>query len=409
MSSRSRAHVAGAAVALLLVTSACGGGGGPAAAPSVTPTAAGDERPTAAPVSGSWRPVAHGPLSARAGANAVWTGSEVLVFGGHDRACDVTRCHPALDDVLRDGAAYDPADDTWRKIASAPVPVLHAETALAEDTLYSQVPAPADRADQPEPSRWFAYDISGDTWSEIWPGPEGSSPIAVGPGLFARRWSPGNEPAFAAYDPVHDRWTDLPDDELGAGRSRGGLGDDRYLYSIAYDGDGGEDDARASVAAYDPRSGSWSRLPDPPLGAVPRVFSGGRLVDPDGAYTAAYDPVARTWTVSPGQQPPAVGAGPLNHNALRDRVVGAHAVVASPNLLLDSIAMTWTAIPPHEALGGDGVPGETVADVAAAWAGDRLFAWGGVRRWDQTSGMQDEDPDAVPATRLRDEGWVWVP
>lgn len=403
MSSRSLATVAGA-VAVLLAAGGCGGTKGAASLPSASPTAIAPAS-TPPPVAGEWHEIAESPLSARAAATAAWTGEEVLVFGGHDRACEHSQCAPDSDDVLRDGAAYDPARDSWRRIAPAPVPVSYADTALAGDTLYVRVPAPAGPTVEPGPTRWFAYDIPADSWAEIWPGPESSSPVAVGGLLFADRWSRDGGAPFAAYDEEHDRWTDLPDDGLGPDLTRTGLGDSESLYSVAYEGDGAEDDTRAGLASYDPASETWTRLPDPPIGAVPRVVSGGRLIDPEGEYSAAYDPVARAWTVSPGQPALALGAG-RNQNAFQQRLVGA-AVVASPNLLLDSRTMTWTALPPHEALGGDAARHEAVGDVSAAWAGDRLFVWGGVQRWD---GEAHEDrPDPVQPARLRETGWVWQP
>ncbi|MDQ2826724.1 MAG: hypothetical protein M3Y04_07180, partial [Actinomycetota bacterium] len=58
---------------------------------------------------GSWRAIAPGPLSPRSGAVAVWSGREVLVWGGTDEV------------PLSDGAAYDPVADRWRSLSPGPL------------------------------------------------------------------------------------------------------------------------------------------------------------------------------------------------------------------------------------------------------------------------------------------------
>ena len=60
--------------------------------------------------SDSWAPVAPSPLSGRGGHRAVWTGREMLVWGGFDSA------------VRGDGALYNPFDDTWVRMAPGPLP-----------------------------------------------------------------------------------------------------------------------------------------------------------------------------------------------------------------------------------------------------------------------------------------------
>jgi N-acetylneuraminic acid mutarotase len=60
--------------------------------------------------SDSWVPVAPSPLSGRGAHRAVWTGREMLILGGFDSA------------VLADGALYNPFDDTWVRMAPSPLP-----------------------------------------------------------------------------------------------------------------------------------------------------------------------------------------------------------------------------------------------------------------------------------------------
>lgn len=60
------------------------------------------------PVADSWRralglEVGSSPLAARSYPEAVWTGTEVIIWGGNDEGV-----------MFGDGAVYDPADDSWR-------------------------------------------------------------------------------------------------------------------------------------------------------------------------------------------------------------------------------------------------------------------------------------------------------
>lgn len=77
--------------------------------------------PTTPPIaSGAWSPMAPAPITARALAASVWTGTEVVVVGG--QAGDGR--------FLRDAAAYNPTTDAWRRLPDAPHDVLPGATAL---------------------------------------------------------------------------------------------------------------------------------------------------------------------------------------------------------------------------------------------------------------------------------------
>ncbi|MEU4239622.1 hypothetical protein [Actinoplanes sp. NPDC026619] len=59
-----------------------------------------------------WRTLPAAPLAARSEAQAVWTGTEMIVWGGAD-----ARHSPK---GVTDGAAYNPKTNRWRRIAAAP-------------------------------------------------------------------------------------------------------------------------------------------------------------------------------------------------------------------------------------------------------------------------------------------------
>lgn len=62
------------------------------------------------PTTGTWRVIAAAPIEGRSYPGAVWTGQEMIVWGGSDNG-----------QTLDDGAAYDPATDTWRTLPTAPL------------------------------------------------------------------------------------------------------------------------------------------------------------------------------------------------------------------------------------------------------------------------------------------------
>ena len=62
------------------------------------------------PRAGAWRVLPPAPISARSGPAAVWSGSEMIVWGGDDTS-----------QAFVDGAAYNPATDAWRTLPDAPI------------------------------------------------------------------------------------------------------------------------------------------------------------------------------------------------------------------------------------------------------------------------------------------------
>lgn len=114
------------------------------------------------PASDTWRPLAEeGAPSPRESPAAVWTGTEMLIWGGIDGG------EGAVPAIFADGGAYDPATDTWRPIATA-------------TTLGPRVAAEA-----------------------IWTGME---MIVAG-----SNFPPGSSSFGARYAPSTDVWTVLPD------------------------------------------------------------------------------------------------------------------------------------------------------------------------------------------------------
>lgn len=212
-----------------------------------------------------WRLLPASPLDPRAGQVAVWTGREMIVItGGNDRGYFV------------DGAAYDPSADSWRAIASMPVAGRATATATWTDReilVWGGSGISGCLADG------AAYDPLSDRWRLLSPGPleprEKHSAVWTGRELVVwggtpRREASGHFSDGAAYDPDSDSWRVLSPAPL-----RG-----RYGHTAVWTGTqvliwGGSDEligppvpARLSDgAAYIPGSDQWYQLPDSPLGS----------------------------------------------------------------------------------------------------------------------------------------------
>jgi len=97
--------------------------------------------------------MAASPLAGRSSAIAVWTGSRMIVWGGYG-SNDLEE--PRFDD----GAAYDPAQDSWARIARAPF-VLSSAAATWTGTRLLVWDA------TPEGPRGASYDPASDTWRRM--------------------------------------------------------------------------------------------------------------------------------------------------------------------------------------------------------------------------------------------------
>lgn len=109
------------------------------------------------PAAGTWRTLAPSPLGPRARHAAVWTGTEMVVWGGAAEKFGVGG--------LLDGAAYDPASDRWRPIAPAPEGF---DRSHARAVMFDGLAVFAGGSDprQPASSSVLAYDPAADTWTE---------------------------------------------------------------------------------------------------------------------------------------------------------------------------------------------------------------------------------------------------
>ena len=281
--------------------------------------------PPEAALSPDWEPLADFPFPERWPAVVAWTGTEIVLWGGEPVGGG---------SGMATGAAYDPATDTWREIATAPVPSIEQSQASWVWTGDELVVWTRDA---------YAWNPDTDTWRVIedWPLPPNyyrravwtgteiididgglgvdpvtgaSRPIADPPTGFDQRtsvvWGQGlvvPVPRGPVYEAAADHWLETAWSGLSP-NATAGVWTGRRVVAVDYE---------MQAAAYDPGAGQWSSLPIVPLRffeCAPRAHevrgkalvehcSGYALLDQDDRWqTLAHPDVTAppSWTVSTG-------------------------------------------------------------------------------------------------------------
>lgn len=202
-----------------------------------------------------WTSLPQSPLGARSFPATVWTGAELLLWGGWD----------GLGAFFGDGAAFNPETARWRSLPASPLGPRAALSVWTGSELLLW--GTSIRMDHP-PRDGAAYDPASNTWRSIPPAPvELTDASAVWSGeemfVFGASLGRNNEAATesaigAAYDPLTNEWRELPVSKLFP-QATAAAWDGREM--IAWD-------HRSESAAYDPDSDSWRTLPRVPLETV---------------------------------------------------------------------------------------------------------------------------------------------
>jgi hypothetical protein len=211
------------------------------------------------------------------GGLVVWTGREAIGWGG---GC--------CGDAWGNGLAYDPAADSYRELAPTPLAPSQGPVGAwtgRELVLFSAGFNPAEGKPYPATlARAGAYDPAADTWRRLAPPPrsggvaawDGRDVLVVGAGTGAR--------SVYAYSPRTDRWRRLARLPFGLqGASAFWTGSRLLVW-------GGGETGRG--LAYDPRTNRWTALPAPPLGGAGDVlaWTGRSLIVANGVHGAAFTP-----------------------------------------------------------------------------------------------------------------------
>jgi hypothetical protein len=311
-----------------------------------------------------------GPLAPRTGHTVVWTGEEVIVWGGTGGGR--TRNN--------DGAAFTPGADTWREIAVSPLQptTYHFATWTAAEML---VVSGTEAA---------AYDPGADSWRSI-----AAPPFAVGGtegAWYATSgvWT-GSEYVVSAppdrviaYSPATDAWSSLP--PIGLGWTETSLrwaGDTLYAFGIVARTSPDQPGQMLRGATFD--GSTWVEIPSLDLSS-PGVASdarhelvawvGDRFVawSLDGPSVPAftYTPGAAAWVTGQSTTVRSCEGGPPPLE------MGTRVFISSclGDSIYDGATDTWTEV---------NVPGEAGGRYTV-WTGEDILYWGddccsGVPAW----------------------------
>ena len=183
------------------------------------------------PAGDRWRSIDRGPLSFRELPGAAWTGDEFVVFGG-----DAESSYDVGDPPSGDAAAYDPDTDTWRELPSPPVPNLRDPSVVwtgTEVLIWGGSFGPSN------PTQGAAYDPAADSWRSLAPSPlygrNDATAVWTGDRLVvtdgtASYASPDSGAGSATYDPRSDVWKVISDPPGGLACNSSGVGTPFGLY-----------------------------------------------------------------------------------------------------------------------------------------------------------------------------------
>lgn len=253
--------------------------------------------PTDAPaifLDGKWRRIAESPLAGRTGAVSVWTGKEVVVWGGD--AFD-----GSTSQYIPDGARYDPVADRWRRLPPAPIKGRIGAFGVWTGTTFlvwggyewrggTDVPALDGALFDPATNRW-----------ELVP----AAPLDDGEGATTATWIETELVVFsarlrsgAAFDVSTGHWRRISSPPLDPGVSNGPAlaWTGTELVVLGYPVDN-VDTSMAWAATWDPKSDLWMPLPEPDFRSMqggPAVWTG-REVMVLWEAKRSFDPATDRW------------------------------------------------------------------------------------------------------------------
>ena len=246
----------------------------------------------------TWSPMsAEGAPSPRSSSAGVWTGSQLVVWGGLSRQNSTANlaCQRGSCDAAEGGALYDPATDSWLPMNTegGPYPRALATMMMADGAV---VVFGGRGAHGGPMASGGVYHPGSDSWTAIegGPGVEGHPSSAIDGGCLVVHGSKHNA---AIYDFESRQWRKASRDTLPppSGWATHAIGDPGMLRIATPRG--GEDGLTGSIARIDVASGAWRAAPFPaglapvPLNTLSAIWTGEQLIfwggstmveDPDG-------------------------------------------------------------------------------------------------------------------------------
>lgn len=353
-----------------------------------------DVEPAPAP-SGTWTDLAPAPISGRWSAVGTWTGKEaVFVGGGTSRPCPPNANCVTAEAIARDGAAYDPATDTWRRVADAPVPIgyWYRSEAVGDDVVYYGDDGQGER-------HWLAYDTVADAWSELPPAPRRVQDWGAIPARDGRVYAI-SAAGVMVLDVASETWSELPPSLAKPRFDPASVlpTDDGVFVSgaLARVGTGDDDPAFTVVERWD--GSRWTRLPVTGQVGAFQQYADGYLLDTDPQTAdglTGQPPEGGRLDVATGEWSPIPGNPSLDDPRPDGWTLDAAG---------DDHVVSWGY--DYDARAGTFTPfGRPDSDVdsqqSAVWADGELIAFGGIDEdvaWGDGSG-----------TGLSHDAWSWTP
>ena len=254
------------------------------------------------PATDTWRTIADGPVPAGGAPTqvipqGVWTGTELVVWGGWG---------------LPIAAAYDPVSDSWRDLPPGPLADREQHAVVAWDGRVAVLGGrqPLGPGELQPRLDGAVLDPRTGEWSSLPELPAGDPMMA--PGLVSATVANGRLFVVArvtadAYvlDPDGTQWRNLGAADVDGFLNPVGVAAGRWLFATS----GGPDRPTTVAAVLDLTSGQWTRTADPPIvtsgylsaGAGDRVLAmAGRWTNDTSAPAAvSWDPATDSWTELP--------------------------------------------------------------------------------------------------------------
>jgi Tol biopolymer transport system component/N-acetylneuraminic acid mutarotase len=335
-----------------------------------------------------------GAPAARSMHFAIWTGQEMIVWGGLGDSGS-----------LRSGARYDPITDAWSSVTSAGAPDAMTSSATSvwtgEEMIVWRGPT-ADKSGR--------YDPDSDTWAPVSPlgAPStrsehtavwtGSEMIVWGGRVLSFSFGDG-----ARYDPATDSWRTV---------AAAGAPAPRDSHTAIWTGSemivwGGGDPVDLDTGGrYDPSTDTWAptATTDAPDARADHtaVWTGGEMIVWGGNAVGntdtggLYDPLTDAWTPTSTVDAPSPRTA---HTAVwsGERMLVWGGSLQDTGGRYDPVADTWTPTVVPEETSATGPSARQLH--TAVWTGNEMIVWGGVGAgYLNDGGRYDPTLDAWTAT-----------
>lgn len=382
--------------------------------PSEYPTPEGTPQPAESPHTylppvdaqeeqGAVRPIPPAPIGPRYDPATTYAGGELVVLGGSARVGpgeppgegDDQLDGPTWDEeVMADGARYDPERDTWRPIPAPREGLVITELhAAGRQVLATGWTGLADPAAAGPVALWAGmYDLDEDRWQEVPPAPlslrdqsavtwTGSQLVLWGGYGTSRSQTEPGGPVMddgAVYDLASNTWRPMADGPLLGGSVQGTIWTGReVVFQWGYV----DVDELPVWVAYDPASDAWRDFPAPSNGANVTVNAGADLVafgtghDENERGEAIFSGTAQVYEAATGAwRDLGVTALPARSGPGQTSWTGSRLVVSvgsagHPLYALEPATGRWSRLPN---------PSDGRAEDSMTGGDGRVFSWGGL-------------------------------